>query len=114
MVTLTVHRAGEEIEIEVELGPDNSGWMFDGSMQMMPMQPGQYSGRHGFFGHGSRRGQQGSFGFRMPHMDFFYGQPGRFFEMHPFMDGDFFEFHFGGDGGESIQVTPETSDDTPM
>jgi membrane-associated protease RseP (regulator of RpoE activity) len=137
VVTLTVLRGEEEIGIEVELGPRNVGFgMTTGSIQVMPMQPGQ----QGFFGYGFGPGM----GHHMrPGMEFFFqGQPGGFFEMHPFMDGGFFEFHFGNDhpfwgskdeagsagsGGESgssadnsdsgesmQQVAPDTSNDTPL
>ena len=144
VVTLMVLREGEEIGIEVELGPSNHDVMFDGSIQIMPMQPpvqnpGQRPGGRG------RSGQQGFFGFDFgqnmpmhPDMNFFFfgGQPGELFELHPFMDGGMFEFHFGDvnpfgdhhpfwgpdgdadsgeDSSESMEAAPDTNDnDTPM
>lgn len=122
VVTLLVLRDGEEIEIEVELGPRNMSMQFSGPVQVMPMQPGQPGYRFGpGMGQNMRpfRGQQrGFFGMR-PGMNFFnHGQQRRFFQMHP----DFFfeGHHFWGNDDDtapqdddSTQTEPETSDDTP-
>jgi S1-C subfamily serine protease len=127
VVTLLVLRDGEEIEVEVELGPPNTSMQFSGPVQVMPMQPGQQGYR---FGPGMRQnhpynndqrpfhGQQRGFFGMGPGMNFFFhGQPGRFFQMpHDF----FFDGHrFWGNGDEtapkdddSTQTEPETSDDT--
>lgn len=130
VVALTVLREGEELSVEITLGPRGQFFPFD---QMMPgddvmpygfyhhMQPGQGRGRgrggmmpYGFFGQpGSDTMPYGQFYFHMQPgsgMRGFLGED--FFENHPFMK-DFldnlpegqFEFRFG-----SPDSLPDTDD----
>lgn len=102
VVTLTVLRDGEELEVEATLGPNPRdmgarGMPFFGPGMMMPF----HEGRHG--------------GFR-------FGMPEDFFEMHPFMGqgmdmmpGGGFHFRFdtpddgGATDGGAIQVMPDAN-----
>lgn len=119
VVTLTVLRDGEEIELEVTLGPSNAGMFVPrgmpyGGRQFDDGRPGQRGrGRQGF-GQGHMR-EMMPFFFMHPEMGRFFDK--EFLEQHPFM-GEMFEnmpedgFHFffgpSDDMPDDSEPAPET------